>query len=276
MNARWAAGSGLTALLGSELTELSAPALAMDFVSRNIEKRIGSMSKRVTDRGLSAGMPAAVEPDGAGVPRPTFDDRSGSDEHNWRALFGSLFPSHAVRTSIGVCSIDDPASANTFIANMSTHVAGYLKSPALVVEAYRSQSSLADALGAASTPGLDELMELQGGDVYRCIHRTRCSKVCIIPFGRPLAVSNQPQLHLRYEQLYGMLPPGFRSVVTAVPPFSSAGDIRFPCSIFDRIVLAVRPHSVTSGTIRRTLDRLRVARASVAGVVWVSNGSLGL
>jgi Mrp family chromosome partitioning ATPase len=203
----------------------------------------------------------------------SLDDALTSEERSWRTLVRSLFPNNRARNLIGVSSLEGAGSTNTLVANLSTHAADYLKSAVLVVEAHRTQPPLADSLGAPSAPGLGDLLASQAQETYRCIHRTCYSKLWVMPFARAIRISDPRQLEVRYRRVYSMLPPALRAIVVALPPIHKSGDIPFPCSTLDRIVLAVRPNSVASGTVRKAIDRLSAMNATVAGVIWVNGSS---
>ncbi|MFZ0594506.1 MAG: hypothetical protein WAM39_28885 [Bryobacteraceae bacterium] len=229
------------------------------------------MGKRVVNEELhdNSLAPDELHADSASKQR-SFYDLANAEERKWQVLVRSLFPSKGARRLIGICSLNGAESTNALAANLSLNAAKYLGTPVLIVEAHRSQSSLAESLGAVSTPGLGDLLMPPAEEAYQCIHRTRYSKLWIMPSGRELPISNHGQLDVYYRRLYGMLPPVFHNIVVALPPINSAAYIEFPCSTLDRIVLTVRPDSVASRSLRKVIDRLSAANATVAGVIWVN------
>lgn len=203
------------------------------------------------------------------ISRSSRGDLLTIEERSWRVLVRSLFPKNRPRTLIGLCFLNDAGSINALTTNLAAYAAEYLKTSVLIVEAHRNQPPLAETLGAASAPGLSDLLSSPAEDAPRSIHKTRLSRLWILPFGHvtQTALARRPQED--YPRILKTIPTDLRHVIVALPPLSNTSSTTFPHSLLDRVVLAVRPNSVASRNLRKAVDRLTAMDATVAGVVWV-------
>jgi hypothetical protein len=191
------------------------------------------------------------------------------EEQRWSDLVCCLFPDTGERTSVGLCSLLPRECIVGLTKRLCTCAVAHLKSPLLVIETHPGKPSLAASFDVPPDRGLTDLLTSEPEDLRRCVHRTRYSKLWIMPFGREFPDWDYRALEVRYRQIYEMLPRGLRNVLVVLPPIGSAGDIEFPCATLDRIVLAVQPLSVSSRNLRRVVDKLRAGKAALTGAIWV-------
>ncbi len=200
-------------------------------------------------------------------------DPRSIEEHHWSNLVRFLFLNTGKRTSIGICSLAGGGSIAGLVGRMCSRATAYLNSPILLIEGYSGRPSLAETFGVPPAPGMGDLLLSPPEDMYRCIHRTQCPRLWMIPFGRPLPPSEYREFEQRCRDLYAALPASLRYIVVALPPIRRRGDVPLLCSATDRIVLAVRPRSVAGREIRTATQRLSAINAKVAGVLWADNRS---
>jgi hypothetical protein len=218
--------------------------------------------------------PIMTEAGGPGTSKlKALADPRSIEEHHWSNLVRFLFLNTGKRTSIGICSLAGGGSTAGLVGRLCTRATVYLNSTVLLIEGYDGRPSLAESFGVPLAPGLGDLLMSPAEHMYRCIHRTQCPRLWMIPFGRPLPPSEYREFEQRCRDLYAALPAALRYIVVALPPIRRRGDVPLLCSAADRIVLAVRPRSVASREIRTATQRLSAINAKVAGVLWADNRS---
>jgi Mrp family chromosome partitioning ATPase len=198
-------------------------------------------------------------------------DLNCMEDYHWSNVVRTIFPNTGTRMSMGITSLGEEGASSTSIYTLSVRAAAHLDSPFLLIEADWTRPSLAQSLGAPTGPGLGELLTSTAQHMYRCIHRTGNPHLWIMPSGCAPGSLNSHGLEARFRAIYENLPSGLQHVLTGLSPIRKNKTLPFACSLVDRIVLVVAPHSVAGREIRSAARRLSSINAKVVGAIWADD-----
>jgi Mrp family chromosome partitioning ATPase len=172
--------------------------------------------------------------------------------------------------SIGICPARGQDPIGRFVAFFASSLSQMAKSPILLIETDFHRPSLGRHLGAASAPGLRDLLAYTGRAGLECIHATRYENLHLLPAGSAAGTKAPRNLQKGLDRLYRLVSEKYQSIIVAYPAWNEIPSLH-PCyALADAMLLAVRPGSCTAMALRRTVRRLRSERANLIGSVLSS------
>lgn len=201
-----------------------------------------------------------------------------NSQDDWWHLVQFLFPSQNVQagSSIGICATRRDESAGTVVAKLGEYASRCIHSPILLVEANFRRPSLAQILGVPAAPGLREMLAARPQAEGDCIHKSRFDDLYVVPAGDKSDWRRVGDSGDAFSRVYETLRARFRNLVVELSP-GSDGDLLFPYSVLNAVVLVVSPNSSGAQDVQGAIRKLRGAKANLVGIILndVELGSAG-